>query len=139
MIRSYQGVGGVSWMINAFSSNLNTLNLNWKITPWPFYKILKGFILKFNSWEISNVVMFCFPYVNTLTWADILFKKLRPETEGWIWKIPFALARYLCCHFILLYGGVDPSAILSELPTYFSPFWCKKWVLWYELRNIYSY
>ena len=38
-------------VINAFSSNLNTVNLHLKIKhdhSWPFYKIMKGFILKVN-------------------------------------------------------------------------------------------
>ena len=36
--------------------------------------------------------MFSFLYVNTLTWADILFEKLRPETGELIQKPPFAFA-----------------------------------------------
>ena len=31
---------------------------------------------------INSFLMFSFPYVNTLTWADILFEKIRPETGG---------------------------------------------------------
>ena len=38
-----------------FTVNLNTANPNWKIRPCPFYKIVKGFTLKFNSYKISNV------------------------------------------------------------------------------------
>ena len=34
--------GGVSSIINAFSSILNTVNAHWKIKPRPFYKIVKG-------------------------------------------------------------------------------------------------
>ena len=49
MIRSCQGGGGVSQMTIGFSSNLNTVNLHLKIKPWPFYKIMKGFLLKANS------------------------------------------------------------------------------------------
>ena len=52
--------------------------------------------------------MFSFPYVNILTWADILFEKLRPEIgefEKHTWN-----------YLILLYRGAEPSAILSELP-----------------------
>ena len=33
-------------MINAFSSNLNTVNFHLKIKPWSFYKIMKGLIVK---------------------------------------------------------------------------------------------
>ena len=33
-------------MRNAFSSNLKTVNLHFKIKPWPFLKIIKVFILK---------------------------------------------------------------------------------------------
>ena len=40
-------------MINAFSSNLNTVNLHRKIEP---YEIIKRFTLKVNSLEISKVV-----------------------------------------------------------------------------------
>ena len=49
MIRSCQGGGGVSKMINAFSNNLNTVNLHWKIKPWPLYEIMKEFILNVNN------------------------------------------------------------------------------------------
>ena len=31
-------------MIDVFSSNLNTINLQLKIKPGPFYKVMKGFI-----------------------------------------------------------------------------------------------
>ena len=75
--------------------------------------------------------MFSFPYVNTLTWADILFQKLRLKTENQFEKHPLH-------YFVLLYGGVDPSTILSELHAYFSLFWCKR-VLWYALHNIPSH
>ena len=49
MIRTCQGEGGVSSRINAFSSNLNTVNLHFKIKPWPFYEIMKRFIPTVNS------------------------------------------------------------------------------------------
>ena len=45
MISSCQDGGGVSWIINAFSSNLKTVNLHLDIKSWPFYKIMKRFIL----------------------------------------------------------------------------------------------
>ena len=80
--------------------------------------------------------MFSFPYVNTLTWADILFEKLRPETGGWIWKTLFASLHY----FVLLYEGADPSALLSEfiyLPILAS--FDVKRVLGCSLHNIPSY
>ena len=51
--------------------------------------------------------MFNFPYVDILTWAYIFFKKLRPETGGEFEKHPLH-------YFILLYGGVNPAAILSK-------------------------
>ena len=78
-------------MINTFSSNLNSLNLHLKIRPWPFYKIMKGFILKINSKEISKVASFSVPFMLNLTWGiDVLFEKLTVETEVWIWeKNPF--------------------------------------------------
>ena len=38
--------------------------------------------------------MFSLPYVNTLTWADILFEELRPKTGGRILKTTFVLAKY---------------------------------------------
>ena len=34
--------------------------------------------------------MFSFSYVDSDK-ADTLFEKLRPETRGWMWKIPFVL------------------------------------------------
>ena len=49
MIRSCQGGGAVSQMINVVSSNPNTVYLHLKIKPWPFYQIMKGFILDGNS------------------------------------------------------------------------------------------
>ena len=79
-------------MINAFSSNLNTVNLHLKIKPRSFYKIMEGFILKVNSWEISKVVPCLLSIMLTLTWGiDISFEKLALETGGWIWKTPFSL------------------------------------------------
>ena len=54
-------------MISAFSSNLNTGNLHFKIKPSPFYKIMKGFILKVNSLEISKVVCCSVSLILTLT------------------------------------------------------------------------
>ena len=62
--------------------------------------------------------MFSFPYLNTLTWADILFEKLRSETEEWIWKTLFALARYFVAtlaYFML--GELTPQLFYqSYLP-----------------------
>ena len=49
--------------------------------------------------------MFSFPYVNSLTWADILFEKL---------KLGDDFEKHPLHYFILLNGGVEPSAILSE-------------------------
>ena len=49
MIRSCLEEGGVSKIINAFSSNLSTVNFHLKIEPWPVYKIIKGFALNDNS------------------------------------------------------------------------------------------
>ena len=54
-----------------------------------------------------------------LTWADILDVNLRPQIGHKFEKHPLH-------YFILLYGGVDPSAILLELPIYFSLFVYKK-------------
>ena len=50
-----------------------------------------------------------------LTWADILDANLRPEIGHKFEKHPLH-------YFILLYRGDDPSAILLELPIYFSLF-----------------
>ena len=92
MIKSCQGGGGVSQMIIAFSSNMNTVNLHLNIKPWSCYKIMKGFLLKANSLDISKVVSRSVSLILTLTWdTDILIEKLRPETGGWISKILFAL------------------------------------------------
>ena len=67
-------------MINAFSSNLNLLNLHLKITPYPFYKIMKRFFLKVNSLKVSKVASYSVSPMLTLTWGiDILFEKLTPE------------------------------------------------------------
>ena len=80
LIRSYQGGGGVSYMIKRFSSNLNTVNLHLMIKPWPFHKIVKGFI---HPKEILKVVSRSISLILTLTWGtDILFDKLTPETGG---------------------------------------------------------
>ena len=54
-----------------------------------------------------------------LTWADILDANLRPEIGHKFEKHPLH-------YFILLYRGDDPSAILLELPIYFSLFMYKK-------------
>ena len=76
--------------------HLNTVNLHLKIKPWPFYKIIKGFILKVNSWEILVVVSCSVFLMLTLTWdIDILFEKLTAETGGWIRNTPFALCLWV--------------------------------------------
>ena len=70
-------------MINAFSSNVNPVNLHLKIKPWPVYKIMKGFILKVNSYGISKFVSCSVSLMLTLTrGTDMLFEKLRPEIGG---------------------------------------------------------
>ena len=63
--------------------NLNTVNLHWKIKPGPFYKIVKRVYPKTEQLkDFKCYVMFSFPYVNTPTWADVLFEKLKAETWG---------------------------------------------------------
>ena len=42
LIRLCKGGEGVSFIINTFSSNLNTVKLHLKIDSGPFYKIMKG-------------------------------------------------------------------------------------------------
>ena len=92
-IRSYQNLGGVSWMRNAFSSNLNTVNLHLKIKPWPFLKIIKAFILKVlivkRSQKLCHVQ---FPLC--WLWPEILTYFLKVKTrnrEDELEKTPFAL------------------------------------------------
>ena len=54
-------------MINAFSSNLNTVNLHLKIKPRLFYKIMKGFLYpkRLIVKGLQNCVTFNFPYVDS--------------------------------------------------------------------------
>ena len=91
---------------------------------------MKGFILKVKK-DFKSCVMISFLY------ADAVFEKFRPETGGWIWKKPLQKKKKKKKNTTS--WGVDPSAILSELATYLSLFWCKKRVLWYTLHNIPSY
>ena len=63
------------------------------IKPWPFYKIMIGFILKANSYKISKFVLCLvyFLYVDSDLGYWYIIWKLSPEAEKWIWKTPFAL------------------------------------------------
>ena len=52
MIRLCQGGGRVSsghYRINLNTANIHTANIHWKFKPLLFYKIVKGFIVKFNG------------------------------------------------------------------------------------------
>ena len=72
---------------NAFSSNLNTVNLK----VFPKHGQI-GFILEVNSSEVSNVVSCSVSLMLTRTWdIDILFEKLTPEIG--VWKTPFGHSR----------------------------------------------
>ena len=80
-------------MRNAFSSNLKTVNLHFKIKPWPFLKIIKVFILKVlivkRSQKLRHVQ---FPLC--WLWPEILIYFLKVKTgnrEDELEKIPFAL------------------------------------------------
>ena len=75
--------------------------------------------------------MLSFPHVNTLTWADKFFKKLRPETGQWIWKTPYALGKYFVATFSYFMGELTPQLFFTYifftylpnyLPNYFSLF-----------------
>ena len=69
-------------MTNAFSGNLNTVNLHLNIKHRPFQEIMKVFIPKVNISENSKIVPCSVSVMLTLTWGiDILFEKLTPETE----------------------------------------------------------
>ena len=114
-------------MTNAFSGNLNTVNLHLNIKHRPFQEIMKVFIPKVNISENSKIVPCSVSVMLTLTWGiDILFEKLTPETGGSSCKIPFALCiwgrgfhvkpelpwgqvnslrvgeKYVCCLFIVV-------------------------------------
>ena len=66
-------------MTRTFSSKLYTVNLNLKINPWPFYKIVNGFIL-FKIYpfkEISTVLSLSVSLILTLVCSiDKLLEKL---------------------------------------------------------------
>ena len=68
---------------NKFSSNVNTKsekfsqpwrNIHLKIKPWPFYRIMEGFILKVDSLEVKRFQRLCH-----VIWGIDIFEKLTPE------------------------------------------------------------
>ena len=63
----------------------------------------------------------------TLTWADILLKSSDQKQGDEFKKKPLQKKKKKKKNPTS--WGVDPSAILSELATYLSLFWCKKRVL----------
>ena len=87
--------------------------------------------------------MFSFPYVNTLTWADILSEKLRPKTSDefklmnwnlkwWSWPLSFSI-RITCLsqpimHFITPLRRItkppttDHRQVFHQLPTHLQVF-----------------
>ena len=66
-------------------------DIHLKIKPWPFHRIMEGFILKVYSWVVSKVVSCSIYFMLTLNWGiNILFEKLTPEIGGWIREISFA-------------------------------------------------
>ena len=75
-----------------------------------------------------------FPYINTPNWADILLETLRPETGGWNWKIPFALARYFDATLSYFMEELTPQ---NYLPI--SASFGVKRVQWYALLHNISY
>ena len=71
--------------INAFFSDLNTVNLHLKIKPWRFYKIMKGFLYpkRLIVKGFQNCVTFNFPYVDSDLgyWYIILWVKTRNRED----------------------------------------------------------
>ena len=69
-------------MVNAFFNNLNTVDIHFIIKKLcPFYKIMKEFIFKVNSFEISKVASSSVSLMLNLTWGiDIFFENLTAET-----------------------------------------------------------
>ena len=76
-------------MINAFSINLNTVNLNLKIKPWPYYKIMIVSILKILIVKWSKRL--CYVQYSDLGYWYIIWNVNTRERGGRIWKAPFAL------------------------------------------------
>ena len=46
----------------SLSENFSWRNICFKIKPWPFHRVLKRFILEFNSSEVSKVASCCMGY-----------------------------------------------------------------------------
>ena len=70
--------------------------------------------------------MFSFPYVNTLTWADILSEKLRPKTNDefelmnwnlkwWSWPLNFSIR--ITCLFQPIMHFITPLRRITKPPT----------------------
>ena len=68
----------------------------------------------------------------TLTWADILFEKLRPETEEYIWKTPLGWLSIILTYFM---GEVTPQLFYQNYLLISDSFGVKR-VLSYALHNI---
>ena len=71
----------------------------------------------------------------TLTWADILFEKLRPEPGEYIWKTPLGWISIILTYFM---GEVTPQLFYQNYLLISGSFGVKR-VLSYALHNIPSY
>ena len=82
-------------MINAFSSNVNTVNLHLKIKFWPLYKTMKDFILKVlavkRSQKLYNVQFALSDCVDCDLRYECIIRKVNISKKGINWKTSFAL------------------------------------------------
>ena len=114
---------------NAFSSNLNTVNMKKKISsakvryrhlkikPWPGNRIMEGFIPGVNIWEVPKVVLCSLSLMLTLTLStNILFEKLAPQIGDWIWKSRSA-------HYASGFGS-SMQSLSSFLISFSDDLWC---------------